>query len=355
MKKFLIMAGGTGGHVFPALAVAEELKKLGAKIEWLGTRKGIEADLVPPTQIPLHFLSVTGLRGKGFLSLLSAPFRLSKALIQALKIMRQIKPDAVIGFGGFASGPGALAAWLTRTPLFIHEQNAIAGLTNRLLAPLAKQVFATFPDTFKRKNQVVGNPIRASIATLPTPEQRFADRTGSLRLLILGGSAGALAINNVAPKAFALLAAHDQFEVWHQAGKKNIDAVRQEYAALKLTAKLDSFIEDMAQAYAWADIVLCRSGATTVTELMAAGVGSILIPYPHAVDDHQFHNANHLARAGAGIVIRQNEFNEQQLAGLLQAIQKLGRPHLLAQAKAAHALAQLDAAAVIAKTCFNYK
>lgn len=354
--RILIMAGGTGGHVFPALAVAQALVASGARVSWLGTRAGIEAELVPAQHIEIDFIDVGGLRGKGLGRLLGAPLALLRALFQALAVLRRRDPAAVLGFGGFASGPGGLAAWLTRRPLLIHEQNAVAGLTNRLLARLARQVLAAFPTAFtpERGATVTGNPVRAAIAALPAPGVRYAGRGPQLRLLVVGGSLGAQALNETLPQALARLPADRRPQVRHQSGKRHLAAVQAAYAAAGVEAELLPFIADMAEAYGWADLVLCRAGALTVSELAAAGVPAILVPYPHAVDDHQSANASYLAAAGAALLLPQTDMNAPHLAALLEefaADAATGRGRLLAMAAQARAQARPAAAAEVAEAC----
>ena len=274
-KTVLIMAGGTGGHVFPALATAERLRAHGFESEWLGTDRGIEARVVPEAGITLHTIDVFGVRGKGIKSVLLAPFQVARAIWQARAVIRQVEPCAVLGMGGFASGPGGIAAWLMRCPLVIHEQNAKPGTTNRLLARFAKRVMAGYPVTISgRDAEFVGNPVRREIAELPAPEQRWSERSGSLRLLVLGGSLGAKAINEAMPQMLAAIPAEARPEVWHQAGAAHSESVNADYLERGLTARVEPFIEQMEQAYAWADLVICRAGALTVAELTAAGVGA---------------------------------------------------------------------------------
>ena len=312
----IIMAGGTGGHVFPALAVARELRGRDEEVIWLGTRRGIEADIVPKEGFPLEWIRVSGLRGKGALSWILAPLKLVIALIGALTVLIRRQPKVVLGMGGFASGPGGVAAWLLRKPLVIHEQNSVAGLTNRLLAGFAREVLEAFPGSFSAKVRArhVGNPVRSDIVNLPEPGQRFSGREGRLRILILGGSQGALILNQTVPRALALLAAEQRPEVWHQAGKMSIEAARELYDALGLDARLETFIDNVADAYAWADLVICRAGALTISELAAAGLGAILVPYPSAVDDHQTHNADFLVAAGAAVLLPQASLTPEALA-----------------------------------------
>jgi UDP-N-acetylglucosamine--N-acetylmuramyl-(pentapeptide) pyrophosphoryl-undecaprenol N-acetylglucosamine transferase len=304
-RPVLIMAGGTGGHVFPALALARLLRARSREVIWLGTQRGLEARVVPAENFPIEWLSVGGLRGKGVATLLAAPWRLLRALWQALAIVRRHKPAVVVGMGGFVTGPGGLAAWLCRRPLLIHEQNAIAGFTNRCLAPLAREVLTAFPGAFgaRQRTRLIGNPVREDIAALPAPAARMAGRCGAIRLLVVGGSLGAMRLNQTVPQAIASLAAAGgnplQFEIRHQAGEKHIDAARAAYAGAGVAGDVSAFIADMAQALGWADLVICRAGALTIAELSAAGAASVLVPYPHAVDDHQTHNAGFLVEAGA--------------------------------------------------------
>lgn len=331
----VVMAGGTGGHVFPALAVAERLRELGHEVVWLGTRAGLEARVVPTRGLPIEWISIAGVRGKGLQTLLLAPLNLLRAVIQAMGVLRRYRPQVVIGLGGFVSGPGGLAAWLLRQPLVIHEQNAIAGMTNRLLAYLARRVLEAFPDTFAghRKRQTVGNPVRREIIALDAPTQRLAARQGRIRLLVLGGSLGALALNRGVPQALALLPPELRPEVRHQAGR-TLELARQAYAAAGLGIEPEAFIEDMAAAYAWADLVVCRAGALTVAELAAAGLPAVLVPYPHAVDDHQTANARYLVSAGAAVLIQERDLTPQVLADALRPLLS-DRPGLLKRAEAA--------------------
>lgn len=350
----LVMAGGTGGHVFPALSVAEELRNRGARIEWLGTPRGIENTLVPAAQIPLHHIRVEGVRGRGVMGLIKAPFLILGALTQAIGILKKIKPDVVIGFGGFASGPGGVAARLCGTPLVIHEQNAVAGTTNRLLAKIATVVLAAFEGAYKSgvSAKVVGNPVRHVIASLPEPSSRFDQRKDNqpLHLLVLGGSLGAKAINELVPQALAKLPAMQRPQVRHQAGKNHVEATIANYMQHQVNAKVDAFVDDMASAYAWADLVICRAGALTVSELMAAGSAALLIPLPTAIDDHQRFNAAILTRAGAGIAVVQSELTADKLAALLGG--QLSRPdYLKTMATNARALALPQAAQTVADIC----
>jgi UDP-N-acetylglucosamine--N-acetylmuramyl-(pentapeptide) pyrophosphoryl-undecaprenol N-acetylglucosamine transferase len=335
----VVMAGGTGGHVFPALAIAERLRELGHEVVWMGTQAGLEARVVPARGLPVEWITIGGLRGKGLMTLLLAPLNLLRALAQALAILRRRRPQVVIGLGGFVAGPGGLAAWLLRRPLIIHEQNAIAGLTNRLLAHLARRVLEAFPNTFPAsgKRSTVGNPVRHEITALPAPEQRLAERSGRVRLLVLGGSLGARALNRAVPPALSLLPAELRPEVRHQAGR-TLDEAKSAYAAAGLEIQPEAFIEDMAAAYAWADLVVCRAGALTVAELAAAGLPAVLIPFPYAVDDHQTANAQYLVAAGAALLVQERDLTPQALANLLQPL--LGdRPRLQRMALAARSRA----------------
>jgi len=352
-RKVLIMAGGTGGHVFPALATADILRQRGVAVEWLGSQVGIENEIVPKAGIPLYRISVTGLRGKGRLSLLLAPFKLARALGQALGVLHRTKPDVVLGMGGFASGPGGLAAWLLRVPVVVHEQNAIPGMTNRTLARLASRVLQAFPQAFARREGAIttGNPVRGPILELAPPAERFAGREGPLRLLVVGGSLGALAINEMLPKALALLPQEQRPEVWHQTGKRHLDSTTAAYAEAGVTASVVPFIDRMDKAYGWADLVLCRSGALTVSEIEIAGLGAIFVPFPHAVDDHQTANARHLEQAGAARVVQQSELNPERLAALLS---ELGtREQLLQMAERAREQARPEASTTVAEICLE--
>lgn len=351
--KVLIMAGGTGGHVFPALATAEKLQRQGVVVEWLGSRTGIENEIVPKAGIPLHRISVTGLRGKGRLSLLLAPFRIAKALGQALAVLRRVRPDAVLGMGGFASGPGGLAAWLLRTPLVVHEQNAIPGLTNRALSRFASRVLQAFPQAFAGRKGVetTGNPVRGPILELAAPQQRLAGREGPLRLLVVGGSLGAQAINEVVPRALAQMAPEKRPQVWHQAGKRHFEAARDAYAEADVEASVVPFIEHMGKAYDWADLVLCRAGALTVSEIEIAGLAAIFVPFPYAVDDHQTANALHLQQAGAARVLQQSGLDAEGLADLLSELNE--RDKLLDMAKRARQQARPDASDRVAAVCLE--
>lgn len=352
MSGVLIMAGGTGGHVFPGLAVARRLRALKVPVAWLGTREGLEARLVPALapDVELEWIDIRGVRGKGLLGWLSLPWRLARAMSQAFRVMRRRRPQAVLSLGGFVAGPGGLVAWLTRVPLLIHEQNAIPGMTNRWLALFADQVLTAFPVAVGLgRAQQVGNPVRAEIAALAPPEERFRGRRGSLRLLVIGGSQGAAALNKVVPQAAAQLArAGTEVEVWHQCGRASVADVERVYESCK--ARVSAFIEDMAGAYGWADLVICRAGAMTIAELSAAGVGSILVPFPAAVDDHQTANARFLVERNAAILMPQAQLTADWL---VQTLESLGtnRDALLRMARAARAASVPDADETVARLC----
>jgi UDP-N-acetylglucosamine--N-acetylmuramyl-(pentapeptide) pyrophosphoryl-undecaprenol N-acetylglucosamine transferase len=311
----LIMAGGTGGHVYPALAIAEALRIQDIAICWLGTRRGLEARVVPAANIEIKYISINGLRGKGWLSLLTAPFKMALALWQSLRVLRALRPTAVVGMGGFVTGPGGIAAWLLRIPLIIHEQNAIAGLTNRWLARIATTVMEAFPKTLPKAVHT-GNPLRANI--LATTPQIPRQEHKPLRVLIIGGSLGAKMLNETVPTA--LRKVQGTLEVWHQTGNAHIEIMQQAYEGVPFKASVEAFIEDMAAAYTWADIVICRAGAITISELAQVGVASILVPYPYAVDDHQTRNAQFLSENGAAILLPQTAFTEQKLALLIEEL-----------------------------------
>ncbi len=353
-RRFLMMAGGTGGHVFPALATARALEEKGHQVYWLGASGGMEQRLIGETDIPLSLIHISGLRGKGKLALVLAPFRLMRALGEAFTIMRRIRPDCVVGMGGFVTGPGGVAAWLTRTPLVIHEQNAVAGLTNRLLVRFAKTVLEAFPGSFGGDviTRCTGNPVRTDLAQLPTPEQRLAERNGRLRVLVVGGSLGAQVFNQQVPAALAQMAEGDRPDVRHQCGEKNLDAARSAYEQAGVEARLEPFIKDMAEAYDWADVVLCRSGALTVSELCAAGVGAILVPFPHAVDDHQTQNGQQMVQAGAALMISQSRLTPDGLAETLEDLAK-DRSRVMNMAKAARSLARPDATERVVNYCLE--
>lgn len=354
VRPVVIMAGGTGGHVFPALAVARELQQRGLPVVWMGTRAGLEAQLVPEAGIPMEWITVSGLRGKGIGRLFRAPFMLVTAVLQAMRVLRRQRPLLVLGMGGFVSGPGGVASRMLGTPLCIQEQNARAGMTNRWLSRIATLVMEAFPGSFpsRVKTVVTGNPVRREIVSLAAPEQRFARREGALRLLVLGGSLGAQALNQMVPQALGQIELTQRPQVRHQAGARNIEDARAAYQAAGVEAELTPFVEDMAAAYGWADIVLCRAGALTVSELAAAGVGAILVPFPHAVDDHQTANARFLQQAGAALLVPQQDLSAQRLVGLLQEL-VAHKGRLLEMASAARKLACPEAARRVAELCLQ--
>lgn len=350
----LIMAGGTGGHVFPAIAVADELRSRGVEVSWMGTQAGMESRIVPEAGIPIHYIKVSGLRGKGILGWLLAPFRLSYAVIQAFSIVSKLKPVSVLGMGGFASGPGGVAAWLLRCPLVLHEQNAVIGMTNKLLSHLATRVMEAFPGAFNDKlAEHVGNPVRKDIGQLPEPAIRYKERQGAIRILIIGGSLGAKALNETVPKAIAELPASLQVEVWHQSGRNKLEETNDVYQQSKVNAKVVSFIDDMAEAYGWADLVICRAGALTVSELAAAGVPAIFIPFPFAVDDHQTMNAQYMVKAGAAKLMQQSSMTATSLSECLQELIGKGREHLAKMAEAARTCARPNATIDVANACLE--
>jgi UDP-N-acetylglucosamine--N-acetylmuramyl-(pentapeptide) pyrophosphoryl-undecaprenol N-acetylglucosamine transferase len=347
----LIMAGGTGGHIFPGLAVADVLRAQNVPVVWLGADGGMETRVVPEHGIELHTVAVGGLRGKGLATRLLAPVMLVRSLLAALKVLRTLRPRSVLSMGGYAAGPGGVAAWLTGRPLLVHEQNGVAGFTNRALAKIAKKVMTGFAGTLPNALWV-GNPVRASIAALPAPGVRMADRGGRTRLLVLGGSLGARALNLRLPEALAQLSPELRPEVIHQCGARGIDEARKAYADAGVEARIEPFIADMAGTYGWADLVVCRAGALTVAELTAAGLGAVLIPFPHAVDDHQTRNGETLVAVGAAELIQERELNAANLADRLREL--LGdRALLVRMAEAARTLAKPDAAATIARQCLE--
>jgi UDP-N-acetylglucosamine--N-acetylmuramyl-(pentapeptide) pyrophosphoryl-undecaprenol N-acetylglucosamine transferase len=347
--RLLIMAGGTGGHVMPALAVASKLMKKDIEIHWLGTSTGIEAKLVPQAGIPLHEISIKGLRGKGLFGWLLAPFRILKAFFQSFNIMRKLKPDTVVSMGGYVAGPGGIAAWVLRVPLIVHEQNSISGLTNRLLAPFAQKILVAFPKTFKHsKVLLTGNPVRESIVAVG--QNKTIEAVGPLKILIIGGSLGAKVLNETVPKALNQLEADVNIEVWHQTGQAGLVSSQRAYAKLKSLNRVEAFIDDMAQAYQWADLVVARAGALTIAELAAAGVPSILVPFPYAVDDHQSSNARYLADAGAAILLPQKEISATKLALLINGLARQ-RDSLRLMAQKSHALAKPQATEQVAELC----
>jgi UDP-N-acetylglucosamine--N-acetylmuramyl-(pentapeptide) pyrophosphoryl-undecaprenol N-acetylglucosamine transferase len=348
------MAGGTGGHVYPALAVARALQANSRDVVWLGTHRGLEARVVPDAGIDIEWISVKGLRRKGVLALLIAPLQLALALLQSLGVIFRRRPAAVLGMGGFVSGPGGVAAWLTRRPLVIHEQNAAAGLTNRLLARLARVVLQAFPGSFNSPviAETVGNPVREDIAAIPDPAARYGGRQGPLRLLVLGGSQGALALNKVVPAALALLDSELRPIVRHQCGERTLQIAQRSYDEHSIDVELLPFIEDMAAVYAWADLVVCRAGALTVAELCAAGLPALFVPYPAAVDDHQTANAGPMTEVGAAAIIQEAVLTPELLADLLREW-LLSRDNLLVRAEKARSLATPNSLDRITELCLE--
>tara|TARA_B110000211_G_scaffold231115_1_gene292077 strand:+ start:5249 stop:6328 length:1080 start_codon:yes stop_codon:yes gene_type:complete len=345
-KRVLIMAAGTGGHVYPALATAEILQKGDWQVEWLGTGRGIEARLVPEAGFTLNCIDVVGLRGKGISSLVLAPWRLCKSLLQSVRVIRRFKPHCVLGMGGFVAGPGGLAAKLLGVPLILHEQNAIPGLTNRLLRPFANRTLQAFAGSFSDgQATTVGNPLRSNIT------EHKSEHDG-LRVLIVGGSLGALALNELVPMGMASIVTDERPEIWHQTGPKHHQVTQAGYDKANVVAKVEAYIDDMGLAYAWADLVICRAGALTVSELASAGVASILVPYPHAVDDHQTANATVLVSAGAAILLPQAQLSAATLSENIKALRS--HPTTLDNmAAAALTCAAPKAAYTVAKHCME--
>jgi len=352
-QRIMIMAGGTGGHVFPALAVAEKLQSEGVDVIWLGTQRGIESRVVPDAGIKLATIPISGLRGKGVLGWVLAPLRISYAIIMAIRLVIKWRPQALLGMGGFVTGPGGIAGWLLRKPVLIHEQNAIAGMTNRILARFARVVMEAFSGAFAAHYcaRQTGNPVRADIMTIAEPDIRLVERQGALRVLIIGGSLGASVLNKTVPESLKGFSEKD-IEVWHQTGRHELEITQQNYASTKINAKVTAFITDMSEAYQWADLVICRAGALTVTELASVGVASILIPFPYAVDDHQTANARFLEQAGAAILIQQDCFNAPWLADRLKEF-IVRRERLLAMAQAARSQARNDATNDVSQLCMQ--
>jgi len=348
-RTIMIMAGGTGGHIFPALSVAEYLRGQGWRIVWLGARRGMEARIVPRHGYIMAWIRFSGLRGTGVRGVLLLPLRLLVAFWQSARAIFRHRPDVVLGMGGYVAFPGAMMASLFSRPLVIHEQNAVAGLANRVLARLADRVLVAFPDALSGSAVTcTGNPVRADVAAIPLPETRFGGRAGVLRLLVLGGSLGAQALNDVLPQALALMPPAQRPLVTHQAGERNINQLTENYRRAAVDAEVLSFIDDMAARYAACDLVVCRAGASTIAEIAVVGLGAVLVPYPHAVDDHQTHNAAYLAGHGAAIVIAQGDLTPARLAGLLAG---LTRERLLEMAKAARGAGRPDATQAVALAC----
>ena len=343
----LIMAGGTGGHIFPGLAVAAEMKAAGWDVVWMGGRGGMEERLVPKHGYRAAWIRAKAARGKGIVQKLLLPTNLLYSFWESARHIRQIRPNVVLGLGGYVAFPGGMMASLLNKPLALHEQNAIAGLTNKVLSGISDKVMQAFPETLKGA-EWTGNPVRADIASLASPEKRFEGRSGPLRILVVGGSLGAQALNEVLPRAIAKLA--DKPRVVHQAGEKHLDTLKANYAAAGVHGELVAFIDDMAARYAEADLVICRAGAVTVSELAAGGMASVLVPFPHAVDDHQTANAKFLSERGAAVLIQQRDLTPEKLADLIGS---LDRPKLLDMARKARSLGKPEAARVVAQRCMQ--
>ncbi|MDO9319995.1 MAG: undecaprenyldiphospho-muramoylpentapeptide beta-N-acetylglucosaminyltransferase [Gammaproteobacteria bacterium] len=354
----LIMAAGTGGHIYPALSIARNLHARGYRTEWLGTTRGLEVEVLRDSDIPLHFIEAKGLRGKGLKSALLAPFMIVSSVWQSLRVLREVKPCCVLGMGGYVTGPGGVAARLAGRQLLIHEQNAIAGFSNKLLARIANRVMEAFPGTFRAAAKVIctGNPVRAEIVALTAAAARLRDTSAPLRVLVVGGSLGAVAINRLIPAALRLLNSGSRPHIWHQTGRNNLEETRSHYAegdlAISDACRVDAYIHDMAAAYAWADLVICRAGALTVSEIAAAGLPSMLIPFPHAVDDHQTRNAHWLSDAGAALLMPQSALTAELLAAQLNIFMN-DRNLLLSMAGAARALARPEACDLVALECME--
>ncbi|HSN64661.1 MAG TPA: undecaprenyldiphospho-muramoylpentapeptide beta-N-acetylglucosaminyltransferase [Azonexus sp.] len=345
-RTLLIMAGGTGGHIFPALAVAEKMRERGWRVVWLGNPEGMEARLVPQHGFEMVWVKFGALRGKGFLRKLLLPLNLLRGFWQAQRAIRQVQPNVVLGMGGYITFPGGMMAALFGKPLVVHEQNSVAGLANRVLAGVADRIVTGFPEVLKQ-GVWAGNPVRPEIAKIAPPAERFAGRDGALRLLVIGGSLGAQALNEIIPQGMALLGENELPQIVHQAGEKHIEALKANYAAAGVPAHCVPFIEDMAGAYEWADLVVCRAGALTVAELAAAGVASILVPFPHAVDDHQTGNAKFLVNVGGAFLLPQGELSPEAIA----LIRNYSRGQLLEMAEKARSLAKHDATEEVANIC----
>ena len=354
MTRLLVVAAGTGGHVYPALAVAERLRSMGVDVSWLGTAAGIESRLVPAAGFPFHVSKVAGLRGKGVARWLGAPLLLLRSALRAIAVLARVRPHVVLGMGGYGAGPGGLMARLLGIPLVIHEQNAIPGYTNRILARFATRVLEAFPETFVARARAIhtGNPVRETLARSPAPETRLADHEGRLRVLVIGGSQGARALNESVPRALATASLGDRVTVRHQCGIANVEATRAGYAALGADAEISGYIEDMGEAYAWADVAVCRAGAMTVAELAAAGVASILVPFPYATDDHQSRNARHLAERGAAIVLAEASLDADSLAAILGSLHE-DRDRLESMSRAAYDSAVRDATQRVVARCLE--
>jgi UDP-N-acetylglucosamine--N-acetylmuramyl-(pentapeptide) pyrophosphoryl-undecaprenol N-acetylglucosamine transferase len=343
----LVMAGGTGGHIFPGLAVAEALRERGWRVHWLGAPGSMESRLVPPRGFSLETIDFGGVRGKGLKTLFLLPLRLLRAFWQALQVVRRVKPDVLVGLGGYITFPGGMMGTLLGKPMVLHEQNSVAGMANKVLAGIADRVFSAFPNVLK-KAQWVGNPLRTGFLKQAAPAQRFAGRSGPLRLLVVGGSLGAKALNETVPKALALLPEAQRPTVLHQSGERQIDALRANYSAAGVTAELTPFIDDTAQAFADADLIVCRAGASTVTEIAAVGAAALFVPFPSAVDDHQTTNARFLADAGGAWLVQQKDLTPHALAERLQSVQ---REQLMEMATKAKQMQKTEALAAVVTAC----
>lgn len=358
VKRVLIAAGGTGGHIFPALAVVHLLQQHDIEVAWLGSKKNLEQQILAKEKIPFYQLGISNFRGKNFLRFITIPCQITVATLKAIRIIRHFKPDIVLGMGGFASGPGGLAAWLMRKTLVIHEQNAILGLTNKILSHFAAKILTGFPNTkginaaSKSKCIYVGNPVRAAIQKLAPPDERLNKHDGPTRLLILGGSQGALSFNQIIPQAINLIPNTERPLIRHQAGPRYLDVAQTSYQKFGLKARVDAFIADMAAAYSWADLIIARAGAATITELSTIGIAAILIPYPYAVDDHQTANATFLKQANAAYLLKQHDFNPNTCAKYLSQCLN-NRAKLLQLAKNARSLHKIDAAKTICTLLCN--
>lgn len=353
-QPILIMAGGTGGHIFPGLAVADALQALGTSVRWLGARGAMECIRVPQHGIALDTVDIAGLRGKGALGWILAPLKLTRAVFQAMGALGRNRPACAVSFGGYAAGPGGLAARLRGIPLLVHEQNRVPGMTNKFLARIARKVLQAFPGTWppSPRLETCGNPVRRDVVALPAPQQRLAGRQGPPRLLVTGGSQGAQALNRAVPAALGLLSPDERPVVRHQSGVRDEEDTARAYAEHGIEAEVSAFIDDMAGAYGWADVVVCRSGALTVSELAAAGVGAVLVPFPHAVDDHQTRNAEFLSEAGAAEIIQQSDLSAEHLADTLHRL-LADRQGLVAMAVAARSVAVPDSADRVARLCLE--
>lgn len=343
----LVMAGGTGGHIFPGLAVAEALRAAGWQVHWIGAPGSMESRLVPPRGFAFEQIAFSGVRGKGPLTLALLPVRLLRAFWQSVQVLRRVRPQVVLGFGGYITFPAGLMAVLLGRPLVLHEQNAVAGLVNRVLAQVSDRSFTAFPEVLKIA-EWIGNPLRPAFLAQPVPAARFAGRSGPLRLLVVGGSLGAKALNDTVPQALALIPAAERPVVVHQSGEKQIDALRAAYAQAGVEATLTPFIDDTAQAFADADVVVCRAGASTVTEIAAVGAAAVFVPFPSAVDDHQTTNARFLSDTGAAWLLPQPQLGA---AGLAQLLQSLTRDELQARAEKALALRKIGAVETMVAAC----